>query len=105
MTNNGTNDNTPNSQREVTAINARTDAPSLDLDPIMVWNNGDVASAWDERLGQLLDAMAAHPDPMRLVWSDTNAPVMVECPTCHSVTYATSFSTVDDDDCVVCCNV
>lgn len=96
--------------RELTVLGPKG-TPLLDMDPEDVANNGDVASAWDERLHDVLDSMDDYTDefgvPLTLVWSDTNQPVMVECPACDSVMVATSFTLADDDDCLICpsCNV
>lgn len=83
-----------------------TGNPVLDMDPVDVANNGAVASAWDVRLQAVLAAMDEYADEsgvtLQLVWSDTRELVLVECPTCQSVTVATSYAMPGDDDCLVC---
>jgi hypothetical protein len=79
----------------------------LDMDPVDVANNGDVASVWDTRVTDILDAMDDYTDEfgvdgLTLVWSDTHAPVLLECPSCECVKHATVFAQADDDDCLIC---
>jgi hypothetical protein len=79
----------------------------LDMDPEDVSNDGDVASVWDTRVQDVLDAIEDYHDEtgvdgMTPVWSDTLAPVMLECPSCKSVKLAIGFAMPDDDDCLVC---
>lgn len=89
-----------NSQRELTVlVDGR---PSHQVSKIDVHNYGDVASAWDARLVEMITTIHALDLPAQMVWTDTGAPVMTECPTCQSTTFAVSFFEVDDDDCVVC---
>lgn len=94
-----------NTTRELTVLGPKG-TPLLDMDPADVANNGDVASAWDTRLHDVLASMTTYTGrfdvPLTLVWSDTNRPVMIECPACDAVTFATTYTLAEDDDCLIC---
>lgn len=93
--------------REAIVVHAADGRPVIDLDPIEVANNGDVASVWDTRLHDLAAAAHAYatPDmPVRLVWSDTHRDVLGECPVCDCIKPLITYASPEDadDDCMVC---
>jgi hypothetical protein len=80
----------------------------LDMDPVNLENNGDVASASDQALELVLDGIDDYYDEfgvdgLKLVWSDTHAMVMVECPSCDAIKAATQFGVCNEDDDFVMC--
>ena len=89
--------------------------PVLDLDPAQIARVGALASVWDQRLMDLMASAFAFMDdtdflkPVRIVWADTRADVMVLCPTCSEAKFALpadmpqfGFVNAHDDDCLVC---
>lgn len=95
---------------------AKGGRPVLDTDPAYLEVSGDVASPFDPNLVRMVVTMIdlendaddrGIPGDMDLdlVWSDTNAPVWLECPGCDVMKFAHTYM-VDDEEpgqpCAVC---
>jgi hypothetical protein len=91
--------------REAIIINAATRRPFIDADPGLVVANGDVASCLDPMMVGLINTMIVIENDademgqtadLDIVWSDTMAPVWLECPGCDAMKHANGFCIIDD---------
>src|ERR1044072_122421 len=93
--------------RSASVFNITTGNIVWDIDPLQVENNGDVGSAWDANLIALNDSMNLVESEaedggihlaLRIVWTDNEQPVLIECPSCESIKWSECFVVDESED-------